>query len=62
MTASVSISIQRPNGTSINARGEVPDELVVDIAATLSALVFEANAAPAVAETTSTAPATTGGS
>lgn len=61
MSASVSISIQRPNGTQITARGDVPDELVVDIAATLSALVFEANAAPAT-ETTSTAPATTGGS
>ena len=60
MSASVSISIQRPNGTQITARGDVPDELVVDIAATLSALVFEANAAPAVEEPA--APAATGGS
>lgn len=47
MSASVSISIQRPNGTQITARGDVPDEMIVDIAATLGALIFEANAAPA---------------
>lgn len=54
--ASVQISIQRDNGTSINASGVVPDELIADTAAMLGAMLFEAAASPA--PTTSTAPDT----
>lgn len=43
--ASVQITIQRDNGTSINASGVVPDELIVDTAAMLGAMLFEAAAA-----------------
>lgn len=49
--ASVQITIQRDNGTSINASGVVPDELIADTAAMLGAMLFDAAAAP-VASTT----------
>lgn len=46
MTASVTVSINR-NGTQISASGQVPDDLIADIAATLGALIFDATATPA---------------
>lgn len=45
--ASVQISIQRDNGTSINASGVVPDVMIADTAAMLGAMLFEAAATPA---------------
>lgn len=44
--ASVSIQIQRDNGTNIIANGVVPDALIADTAAMLGAMLFEASAAP----------------
>lgn len=44
--ASVNISIQRDNGTTINAGGIVPDALIADTAAMLGAMLFDATAAP----------------
>ncbi|MFD0044754.1 hypothetical protein ACFVGV_06140 [Pseudarthrobacter scleromae] len=49
MTASVSVSIMRPNGTSISGSAQVPDEMIADIAATLGALIFDAAATPPAA-------------
>ncbi len=49
MTASISISINRPGGTSISGTAQVADELVADIAAMLGALIFDGAAAPATA-------------
>lgn len=43
--ANVTISIARDNGTTINASGEVPDALIVDTAAMLGAMLFDASAA-----------------
>lgn len=43
--ANVTISIARDNGTMINASGEVPDALIVDTAAMLGAMLFDASAA-----------------
>lgn len=42
--ASVSIQIQRDNGTSISASGIVSDELIADTAAMLGAMLFDAAA------------------
>ena len=50
--ASVQISIQRDNGTSINANGVVPDELIADTAAMLGAMLFDAAAAPTTTSAT----------
>lgn len=52
--ASVQIQIQRDNGTSINASGVVPDELIADTAAMLGAMLFEAAAAPVAPAATTT--------
>lgn len=45
--AKVTISIARENGTMINASGDVPDALIVDTAAMLGAMLFEASAVAA---------------
>lgn len=44
--ASVSITVNRDNGTVINATGVIPDELLADTAAMLGAMLFEAAAEP----------------
>lgn len=51
--AHVNISIRRDNGTSINADGEVPDDLIAETAAMLGAMLFDAAAAPAATEPSS---------
>lgn len=55
--ASVQIMIQRDNGTSINATGVVPDELIADTASMLGAMLFDAAAAPAPTPTPTPTPA-----
>lgn len=56
--ATVSVTIRRPNGVDIVASGDVDDALVVDIASTLGAILFDASTAPATT-TTTTDPSTT---
>lgn len=43
--ASVSITINRDNGTVINATGIVPDAMLTDTAAMIGAMLFDATAA-----------------
>lgn len=49
--ASVSIQINRDNGTVVTASGVVPDELISDTASMLGAMLFDAASAPATAPT-----------
>lgn len=50
--AKVSLTIQRDNGVTVSANGDVEDSLVADIAMTLGAILFDAStveSAPTVA-------------
>lgn len=45
--ARVNLTIQRDNGVTVNADAVVADELVMDIAMTLGAIIFDASSATA---------------
>lgn len=45
--ADVSISVRRDNGMVVTANGTVDDSLVIDMAQTLAAILFDASMAPA---------------
>ena len=45
--ATVTITIRRPNGMDITATGHVDDMMVVDIAGTLGAMLFDQSIQPA---------------
>jgi hypothetical protein len=53
--AKVSLTIQRDNGVTVSANGDIPDALVADIAMTLGAILFDASAEP-VGESPAPAP------
>lgn len=50
----VSITVRRDNGMYITANGTVDDALVVDIAQTLSAILFDLSMSPAAPEASTT--------
>lgn len=43
--ASVSIGITRTNGITTSASAEVPDEMVIDMAGMIGAMIFDASLA-----------------
>ena len=45
--AQINLTIQRDNGTNVSGGAEVDDIHVVEIAALLGALIFDASTAPA---------------
>ncbi len=54
--AQIEINIRRDNGTTIKASSEVADSYVADIAMTLTALLFDSAAVPAIVPATPTNP------
>lgn len=43
--ATVSMSITRPGGLVLNAAAEVPDEMVIEMASMIGAMIFDASVA-----------------
>lgn len=54
--ARVSLTIQRDNGVTVSANGDVDDALVADIAMTLGAILFDASSNPPELATGVTSP------
>lgn len=54
--AHVSLTIRRDNGVTVTADADVADELVLDIAMTLGAVLFDASAGASQAATPAATP------
>lgn len=50
--AHISIHVTRDNGVDIQANGKVDDEVIAEVAMTLSAMLFDASLQPAPVEPT----------